>query len=104
MSQVYQGLMGPWVDKRKMTTAGLVSLGIHLAVLVALVWLPELGAEKEFLGPVYTVDLVGMPGPPPPPPPSGDPEAGPTELAPKDAVIPETAAAAAPGGPVTPVA
>jgi len=91
MSQVYQGLMGPWVDKRKMMTAGVVSLGLHLAVLVLLVWLPEIGSQHEFLGPVYTVDLVGMPGPPPPPPAPGDPETGPTELAPKDAVLPEPA-------------
>lgn len=66
------------VDGRRLIQFGLLSLGLHLIVIVLLVWGPGLGWSPDGdLGPVYTVDLVGDPGPPPPPP-----EAGPKATAP----------------------
>lgn len=88
------GLTRPWVDNRTLLISGLVSLVLHTLVLILIIWMPNLNWESDDLGPVYTVDLVGDPGLPPPPPPQGDPDAGPTETAPEDAVVPETATAA----------
>ncbi len=54
-------------DGPRLLAYGLVSLGLHVFILIAAALWPgfESGSE-QFLGPVYTVDLVSAPGPPPP--------------------------------------
>ncbi len=94
MGAVANGISGPWVDNRTLLIGGLASLVLHAIGLVLLIWMPNLQWNADDLGPVYTVDLVGDPGLPPPPPPQGDPDAGPVETAPEDAVIPEAKTAA----------
>ncbi|MBW1714066.1 MAG: cell envelope integrity protein TolA [Deltaproteobacteria bacterium] len=79
MSPPAYALLGPGVDNRTLLIGGLVSVAIHLAVLLWLVWWPGFSNNYETLGPIYTVDLVGPPGPPPPPAPAGEQEAAPAE-------------------------
>ena len=93
MEAMANGISGPWVDNRTLLVGGLISLVLHALGLVLLIWMPNFHWGADDLGPVYTVDLVGDPGLPPPPPPQGDPDAGPQEVVPEDAVIPESAAA-----------
>lgn len=93
MEAMANGISGPWVGNRTLLVSGLISLVLHALGLALLVWMPDLRWGAENLGQVYTVDLVGDPGLPPPPPPQGDPDAGPQEVVPEDAVVPEAAAA-----------
>lgn len=74
MAQVVSALAGSAIDNRTLLLGGLASILIHILGMAFLVWMPSFSAEDN-LGPIYTVDLVGMPGPPPPPPSAGDPEA-----------------------------
>ncbi len=73
MSGLATGFMDPAVDSHRVLTYGLISLGLHLVFLMGLILWPGFGGEREFVGPIYTVDLVGPLGPPPPP------AAGPTK-------------------------
>ena len=91
MGAMANGFIGPWVDNRTLLISGLISLVLHTLGLALLIWMPDLHWNPDNLGPVYTVDLVGAPGLPAPPPPQGDPDAGPAETVPENAVIPEEA-------------
>jgi hypothetical protein len=49
MSQVAvatSALLAPWADNRSLIKGGLVSLGLHLAGLVLLIWLPSFSSPK----------------------------------------------------------
>ncbi len=59
-------LLGPWIDGRRLLQNGAISLLVHVAAISWLVVGPSLFGGRAFMGPVYTVDLVGGLGAPAP--------------------------------------